>query len=151
MTGATGTTYCYAARSRAATGAVSTWTKETCTAVPLDERSMTKSSGWPAGTGSAYYKGTYLRTTPKNAKLTRTGAQAKRIAIVATTCATCGKVSVYLGSTLLKTVSLYSSTTKNKRLITIAAFPEVRSGTISIKVITGGKKVLIDGLVISKS
>lgn len=151
LTGAPGTTYCFAARSRAATGAVSAWTTETCTAVPLDERSMTKSSGWTAGTGSAYYKGTYLRTTTKNAKLTRTAAQAKRIAIVATTCATCGKVNVYLGATLLKTVSLYSSTTKNKKLISVASFASVRSGTISVKVITSGKKVLIDGLVISKS
>jgi hypothetical protein len=149
--GAVGTTYCFSVRSRAASGAVSAWTSETCTAVPLDERSMTKSGTWTAGTGSAYFKSTYLRSTAKGAKLVRTAAQAKRIAIVATTCSTCGKVSVYWGSTLLKTVSLVSTTTRNKRLITIAAFPEVRSGTITLKVYTSGKKVLIDGLVISKN
>ena len=151
FTGAVGTTYCFSVRSRAASGAVSAWTRETCTAVPLDERSMTKSGSWTAGTGSAYFKSTYLRSTAKGAKLVRTGAQAKRIAIVATTCSTCGRVSVYWGSTLLKTVSLVSTTTKNKRVITIATFAEVRSGTITLKVYASGKKVLIDGLVISKN
>ena len=36
---------------------------------------------------------------------------AKRIALVATTCPTCGSVKVYWGSTLIKTISLYSRTT----------------------------------------
>jgi hypothetical protein len=148
---AAGTTYCWSARSRAASGAVSAWTKETCTAIPLDERSMTKSSGWTSGTGSAYYKSTYRRSTTKGAKLTRTGVQAKRIALVVQTCPTCGKASVYLNGTLLKTVSLVSSTTKNKRIIPIATFTDVRTGTLVVKVATSGKKVLIDGVALSRS
>lgn len=151
FTGAPGSTYCFQVRSTAANGISSDLTAPACTAVPLDERSMTRSGTWTAGTGSAYYKSTYLRTTAQGARLTRTGVQARRIAIVATTCATCGKVSVYRGSTLLKTISLYSATTKNKRVISVIAFGSVTSGTISIKVVTSGKKVLIDGLVISRN
>ena len=148
---AAGNTYCWSARSRAATGAVSAWTAETCTATPLDDRSMAKSSGWTAGSGSAYYKSTYLRSTTKGAKLTRTGIQAKRIALVAQTCSTCGKASVYLNGTLLKTVSLVSSNTKNKAIITIATFSSVRTGTLVVKVATSGKKVLVDGVGISRN
>ncbi len=148
---AAGSTYCWSARSRATSGAVSAWTKETCTAIPLDERSMTKSGRWTAGSGSAYYKSTYLRSTTKGAKLTRSGTQAKRIALVAQTCPTCGKASVYLNGTLLKTVSLVSSTTRNKRIIPIATFSDVRTGTLVVKVATSGKKVLVDGVVISRN
>ncbi|MEI7742828.1 MAG: hypothetical protein WCK58_03635 [Chloroflexota bacterium] len=151
LTGTPGSTYCFSALARNGSGGTSAWTAETCTAVPLDERSMTRSTGWTAGTGAAYYKSTYLKTTKLGARLARTGVQARRIAIVVTTCPTCGKVSVYLGSTLLKTVSLVSATTVNKKVITIATFATVRTGTIAIKVVSSGKKVLVDGLVASAS
>jgi len=48
-------------------------------------------------------------------------------------------------------VSLRSSTTVNRKLITIAAFTSVRTGTISIRVSSTGKRVLIDGLAISRT
>ena len=98
------------------------WTAETCTAVPLDDRSLARSGRWTAGTSASYYRSTYLRSYTYGAKLTRTGIVARRIAIVATTCRTCGKVRVYWGSTLLRTVSLYSATTVNRKLITVTTF-----------------------------
>ncbi len=76
---------------------------------------------------------------------------AKRIAIVATTCSTCGTVRVYLGSTLLKTISLKSTTTVNRKLITVTTFTSARTGTLSIKVYSSGKKVVIDGVAIGRS
>ena len=154
--GVAGTTYCFAARSRAAGGAVSAWTDETCTTVPLDDGSTVRTGAWTAGTGAAYYKGTYLRSTALGARLTRTGVQFNRLAIVATTCPTCGKVSVYLGTTLLKTISLVSATTVNKKVIVVFTTPELptgsvlKTGSLVIKVVTSGKKVLIDGIVVSR-
>ena len=151
LTAWSGHTYCVSARARDADGMVSAWTPETCTAIPLDDRSLSRSSGWSAGTGSAYYRSTYLRSSTYGAKLTRTGVVAKRIALVATTCSTCGTVKVYWGSTLLKAVSLYSKTTVNKKLITVASFSSARSGTLSIKVSSRGKRVIIDGVAISRT
>jgi len=142
-----GTTYCFSELARDNTAAVSAWTAETCTAAPLDDRSFARAGAWSLKTGSAYYRSTYLLTTTKGAKLTRTGVVSKHIVLVATTCPTCGTVQVFMGTKLLKTVSLKSTTTVNKKLITITT--TAASGTLSIKVYTSGKKVMIDGVVIS--
>jgi uncharacterized protein YbbK (DUF523 family) len=143
-----GYTYCFSTRARDADGWVSSWTKERCTAVPLDDRSLSRSADWTAGTSSASYRSTYLRSSAYGATLTRTGVHARRIALLATTCPTCGSVKVYWGATLLKTVSLYSATTVDQALIPVAAFGSTRTGTLSIKVSSSGKKVVVDGVAI---
>ena len=103
--GSPGSTYCFSVLARDAADILSAWTTETCTAIPLDDRSLARAGAWAAGTGSPYYRSTYVRSSSYGARLTRTGVVAKRIALLATTCRTCGTVKVYWGSTLLKTVS----------------------------------------------
>jgi hypothetical protein len=147
---AKGYAYCFSAQARDVEGIVSAWTAETCTAVPLDDRSLSRSSGWAARTGSAYYAGTYLKTKSTGAKLTRTKIVAKRIALVATTCPTCGKVKVYWNGTLVKKVNLASSTTTHKKVIAIRSWSSVKSGKLVIKVVSSGRKVVIDGVAISR-
>lgn len=149
--GSAGSTYCLSVLARDTLDAPSAWTAETCTAVPLDERSLNRSRGWTAGTGSAYYRSTYLRSSTYGAKLTRTGVVARQIALVATTCRTCGKVRVYWGTTLLRTISLYSATTVNRKLLTVTTFTSTRTGTLSIKVYSSGRKVIIDGLAVRRN
>ena len=65
--------------ARDALGTVSAWTAETCTAVPLDDRSLSRLGSWTAGTGSAYFRSTYLRSYGYGAKLVRTGVVAHSI------------------------------------------------------------------------
>jgi hypothetical protein len=148
FTTAPGYTYCFSSRTHDGSG-TSAWTAETCTAAPLDDRALTRAGSWSAKTGSAFYRGTYLQTTSLGAKLTKTGVKVKRVALVASTCSTCGSVSVYLGSKLLKSISLKSTTTANKKLITVYTFSAATSGTLTIKVTSSGKKVIIDGVVLS--
>ena len=149
FTTAPGYTYCFSELARDTLANASSWTPETCTAAPLDDRSLTRKGSWSAKTGSAYYRSTYLLSTASGAKLRRTGVKAKRIVLVATTCSTCGTVKVYWGTKLLKTVSLKSTRTVNKKLITITTFTSVSSGTLSIMVSGSGKKVMIDGVILS--
>ena len=151
LSAAAGSTYCFSTQAVDYLGLVSAWTADTCTAVPLDDRSLTRGSGWSAKTGSAYYKSTYLQATTLGAKLTASKVTAQRIAVVATTCSTCGSIKVYWGSTLLKSISLKSSTTANKKLITVIAWGAPKTGTLSIKVASSGKKVMIDGVVIRRT
>ena len=148
---ASGSTYCFSTRARDYFGMASGWTAETCTAVPLDDRSLTRGSGWSAKTGSAYYKSTYLQATKLGAKLTASRVTAQRIAVVATTCSTCGSIKVYWGSTLLKTISLKSAKTVNKKVFTVIAWSAPKTGTLSIKVASSGKKVIIDGVAIRRT
>jgi hypothetical protein len=92
-----------------------------------------------------------VRSASYGAKIVRTGVVAKRIAILATTCSTCGSVQVYWGSTLLRTISLRSTVTVNKKLITVTTFTSARTGTLTIKLSTSGRKVLIDGVAIRRN
>ena len=151
LNAAAGNTYCFGVRARDVNGVVSAWTADTCTAIPLDDRSLTRSSYWSRGTLSVFYKSTWVRSYTSGAKLTRTGVVARRISLVATTCPTCGKVRVYWGATLLRTVSLYSSTTINKRVIGVTTFTSARSGTLTIRVYGSGRKVIIDGVAIARN
>lgn len=148
FTTAPGYTYCFSARAHGP-GGVSAWTAETCTAAPLDDRAFTRSGSWLARTGSAFYRGTYLQTTSLGAKLIRTGVKVKRVALVASTCSTCGSVSIYLGTKLLKTISLRTATTVNRKLFAVYTFSAATSGTLTIRVTTSGRKVIIDGVVLS--
>lgn len=148
FTTAPGYTYCFSARTHDDAG-VSAWTAETCTAAPLDDRSFSKSGTWSAKTGSAYYRSTVMYSVKNGSKLTRTSVKVKRIAIVATTCSTCGSVRVYLGSKLLKTISLKSSATVNKKLISVYTFSALTAGTVSVSVYGANKKVYLDGVVLS--
>jgi hypothetical protein len=146
-----GYTYCFSARARDTSGLQSAWTPETCTAVPLDDRSLVRSSGWSRRTGAAYYAGTYLMSTRYGASLNRTGVVAKRIAILVTTCKGCGTLSVYWRGKLIKTVSLNSTTTANRKLVTVASFSSAQSGTLVLRVGSSGRRVIVDGVAIRRN
>jgi hypothetical protein len=148
FTAAKGYTYCFSARSRAASGGVSTWTAETCTTTPIDDRLLTATGSWTRGTGTAYFGGTFSRSTTAGARLTRTNARYKRLVLVATTCPTCGTVAVYAGSTLLKEISLYSATTVNQKRLTVRTYAALQSGTVSVRVKSG--RAIVDGLILAK-
>ena len=150
FTGSPGSTYCFSARARDTLGLVSPWTAETCTAVPLDDRSLRRYGSWAAGTSSSYFRSTYLRSYSYGSRLVRTGVVARQIGLLATTCRTCGSVRVYWGSTLLRTVSLYSPTTQYRRPLIVTTFAAARSGTLTIVVSSSGRAVVIDGVAIRR-
>ena len=152
FTGLAGSTYCFSVRAHDALGSVSPWTTETCTAVPLDDRSLVRSGSWTKATGaaSAYYKGTYLRSSSFGANLTRTTVHASSIALLVTTCKGCGSIKVYWGSTFLRTINLNSSKTVHLKLIIVKAFSAAKTGTLSIRVSSHGKKVIVDGVAIRR-
>ena len=145
----TGRTYCFSARARAGLRE-STWTAETCTAVPLDDRSLTRSLGWTRISGATYYRSTAVRSYSFSRSLTRTGVVAKRVALVASTCPTCGSVRVYWNGVRVKTISLRSSTRRNRVLLGALSFGSVRTGTLKLVVGTSSRRVKVDGVAISR-
>ena len=105
-----GREYCFSARVRDVAGNLSAWSAETCTAVALDDRSLAASAGWTRGTSSTYAYGTYTRATSSGRSLTRDAVSGRRIAVVVTTCSTCGVVDVYHAGVKL-IVEAYSAKT----------------------------------------
>jgi len=143
-----GWTTCLAVRSRDAAGNLSAWSGDRCTAVPLDDRSLSASTGWTRATASGWFASTYSSTTRLNATLSRSGLVTSRLSLVAQRCSTCGKVAVYLGSSRLAVVDLYSSST-SRVVIPLPRF-SLRTATVTVKVVSSGKPVRIDGLASSR-
>jgi hypothetical protein len=93
---APGYEYCVSARARDTHGNTGAWSAERCFTRPADDRSLAAvTTGWSRVVWSPFYLGTATQTTKYGASLTRP-VQAQRIYLVATKCATCGIVSVYL-------------------------------------------------------
>lgn len=143
-----GYTYCYSVRASDASGRTGGWSLERCTIAPLDQTAMQRSAGWKTKSSSAYFGGTAWATATRYAALARTGARLRRVGVLATTCPTCGVIDVYVGSTKIGRISLArGTTTVHKAALRLPAFSP-RSGTVRIKVVTKGRSVRIDGLLI---
>lgn len=125
-----------------ASPAARTWT------VPVPARSLTRSAGWALATSSRSYGGKVAATTRRNASLSYSVRNARRLALVASGGTTHGTVRVYAGSRLVKTVALRTSRTTTKRVIPVASFAGAWSGKIRIVVVTSGKPVRIEGLAV---
>jgi hypothetical protein len=147
---APGYTYCWSVRAVDHAGNTSAWTAPRCTAITLDDRSLSRSSGWSLVTGTAYYLHTATTTKTRGATLSRSTARSLRhVGIVATTCPTCGTVAIYVAGALIGTVNLAASTTHTQVIKLLAAGG--RTGTVVLKVTSSGRLVAIDGLVVSHS
>jgi ELWxxDGT repeat protein len=136
---------CVSARARDAAGNVSAWSADRCTGMPIDDRSLSASSGWTRVIGTAFFRGTATTTRTYAAMLSKGGITARRIAIVATTCPTCGSVSVYLGGGYVGSVSLTSSTTGYRRVLALPMLTSARTGTLVVRT-RSSAFVAIDGV-----
>jgi hypothetical protein len=139
-----GIKYCFYVRATDDAGNVSAWSKPVCTTAPLDDRAMHKTAGFAAVTGSAFYLGTAYSTTHYGeAAWTTTSTRA--LYLVATTCPTCGSVEILEGNKPVGVINLHSATTVYKRVL---AIPNTRDRVdFMIRVVSSGKRVVIDGVV----
>ncbi len=142
-----GSEYCLSVRARDAIGNLSAWSAERCTAMPLDDRSLAWTSGpWRDKSSSSAYRKTLTQTLGvKGATLGRSGVRVRRVAIIATTCPTCGSVDVFLGATRIGSLSLVSSATRARQVLLVPLRATVSRGTLSIRT-RSDRRVVIDGL-----
>jgi hypothetical protein len=147
---AQGYAYCVRVRAYGVFGNVGDWSAPRCLARPLDDRAMAAGAGWTRGTSSGYYNSTWSSSTTYGAALTRTGATLDDVGVLATMCASCGSVAVYVGNTHVGTISLYAPTTRRQQFLTVHAFALRSGATVTLRVATKGKLVQIDGLLISR-
>ena len=114
--------------------------------VPRNNTTLTHSSGWAKVVASGYYLNTYSQTRTKGKTLSKGVTGMRKLSLVATKGVGHGTVRVYLGSTLLKTVSLNATSLKKKQVIPIANFASARTGTVKVLVYSTNKPVRIEGL-----
>lgn len=146
---ARGYTYCWQVRAVDRAGNTSAWSTPRCTAVPLDDRSLSVTSSWVRGTGVAYWNGTVSKASRTGATMTRTGAQVDRIAVVARRCSTCGVLGVYVSGVLVGKVNTYGGSAY--RVLYVLPKFAYRTGTVTLKVLSPGKPVYVDGVGLTRA
>jgi hypothetical protein len=147
---AQGTDYCFAVRAVDSSGNTSPWTTPRCTALPLDDRALSLSAGWVLGTGSSYWNGTITATSTSAATARRTGAELDRVGIVATRGPGMGTIAVDVGTTQIGQISLAATATSYRNLILLPRF-SYGTATVTVRVVSSGKPVQLDGLAVSRS
>lgn len=145
-----GSTYCLSVRSRDRAGNLSGWSGQRCTAVALDDRSLTATPGWARGTAAGNYRSTATTAARLGVVLTRTGVQARRLSLVARRCLGCGTVGIYWNGALIKRVSLAAASTSYRQMLPIVDFGTTRTGTVTVRTLSAGT-VSIDGLASSRA
>jgi uncharacterized delta-60 repeat protein len=142
-----GRTYCFAVRARDWAGNVGSWSTPRCTAVPLDDRAMTGGAAWDAAGGRADYLRT-LRVSDRAGDTLSAPVAFRRLALLVRTCDGCGKVRVLLDGKVLGTVDLDAGRTRHLLLLPVGSGATLRTGTLRLRQVSGGKEVAIDGVAV---
>jgi hypothetical protein len=149
FTGRPGSTYCFSARATDASFFTGPWGHEACTAIPLNETDLATSGKWAEKHADGTYLGDYLLSTKRGATLTKTKVQAKSIALIATTCPTCGTVKVVWKGAVIAKLALTSAVSVKDVLLPVVGFNAAKTGDLRIVVASAGKPVKIEGVALS--
>lgn len=145
MTG--GSTHCFSARAIDASQNTSEWTEPQCTTVPLDDRALRPLTGsWSRIRDGRAYRGSSLSANSGTPSLSAGKHRTDAVWLIATTCPTCGKVTVSDSrSGYRSTVSLRTKERRNQVAIKVP-WDSPTSGAITVRRAPGGGTTIIDGL-----
>ena len=147
---APGGTYCLAVRAYDRLTNRSHWSASTCTARALDDRAMTAGSAWKRLADNVFYLHTVTSSKVGGAHVQRADERLLRVGVVATVCPTCGRVRLYVAGTRVGVIDLAAPQRLRQQILMLDPFSSLRTGRVTVKVISGGKQVAIDGLVVSR-
>ena len=97
--------------------------------------------GWRRTKASGSYLGTESVTVRQAARLTLAGGHGTRYALVATTCRTCGSVTVSIGGRVVRRISLGSSRTVQRQVLALASYGRVRTQAVTVTVVSRDRPV----------
>ena len=145
--GTYGHTYCFDAHAQETGGQLSDRSGAACTAVPLSSDQLSYSAHWARHADGRMFGGFAHETKTFGAKMSRTGLVVEKLSLVATMCAVCGKVEIRWNGALIKTQSLFNSTTLHKQVLPITSFTTPHTGTLTVTDTSpSGKTILIEGV-----
>ena len=143
-------TYCFSARARDRVGNLGRWGRSRCVATPIDDRAFTASPRWSRGEGRNAYRQTLTVTRSKGERLAVGGVTGRQVSLVARTCPECGVVRVTHAGRDLGTLDLSSDSVQVPRVLRLPGFEKRLTGKVVIHVVSRGKPVAIDGIVVRR-
>ena len=144
VTLAAGETACVSVRARDTWGNLTAAAPARCVAAPMAAVSLAK-RGFSLVNGRRTYASKVLTATGFGATASTRAMKVRRIALVATTCPSCGAVAVSFGGRILTVIDLRGRA-RTKQLFPVVTFPATRVGVVSVKAITSGRRVTVEGL-----
>jgi uncharacterized protein YjbI with pentapeptide repeats len=78
--------------------------------------------------------------------VSRTKRYVRQVGVVATTCPTCGRVAVFVGSTRVGVISLRSRTRSDRSLLLLPRLPRRLQGQVRVVVVSSGRLVRLDSI-----
>ena len=118
---------------------------------PVDDASLVRSSGWTTTTDARLWNGSATTTTEQGATLRLAGAVGvDRLGIVATKCPSCGRVAVLVGGLEVGSISLERPPRGGRLSSSCPRLGQALDGTVKLVVRSSGRKVQVDGLVVSQ-
>ena len=148
--GRPGRAYCFSARARDIEGNASRWSAEACTSLPVDDRKLARRGTWREVHPRGAYKRTLSLSRRRGAALERGRVATRELALLVWRCPGCGTVDVFWNGSRLARVRLEAETRAPRTLVWIASFERVRRGAVTLRVVSRGKPVKIDGLAASR-
>ena len=119
-----------------------------CTAVPLDDRGLTRSTGWSIPRTAGAFAGTLTTSTRRGATLTFV-ARGHGLVLLVRTARGAGTLGVYVGSRRVASLSLASSRTRLTSLTLSSRVTGAMTGQrITLRVETSGRTVAVDGVAV---
>jgi hypothetical protein len=116
--------------------------------VPRGVRTMKHTSAWKLRSRDGHLFGYYAQTRTRGQMFRTYSAEIKKIALVVSQGAGYGKVRVYLDGKPItrRAIDLSSAARKSGVLVPVRTFATTRSGVITVKVVSAGKVVRIEGI-----
>jgi hypothetical protein len=147
--GSPGTSYCISVRAHDNDGFVSRLAHGDCVHAPYDDVILDGDSAWRRVSGPAYYGSGALKSTSRGATV-KLRLAPMRLALLVTTCPTCGEIRVSGLGAGRRTIDLRSATTEHRKLIELelcdGCEDEPIPTTLTIEITSSGRPVIIDGL-----
>jgi hypothetical protein len=136
----------------AATGADGATTDGPAAATTYDDAAFAVLSGvWMRRTAAGFFDSTYSVASKPGSTLVRAGLSAERVSLLARTCRGCGTVAVLWNKKLLRRIDLRRRGPATTRLYSVARFPGMRTGTLTLRVVSRGRPVAVDAVLSERS
>ena len=119
-----------------------------CTAVPLDERALTASTGWTRAATIGAYGSTTSTSSTRGATLSLAAARGNGLVVLVRTRAGGGTLGVYVGTRRVATISTVGTSRTVAFRYGSTVTGSLTGQKITLKVETAGSPVTVDGLAV---
>lgn len=146
---APGRLICTSFRARDLVGNTTDWVPGGCTSLVWDDSQLLQGAGRWSSNGASlrdYHAATWSLSTVRGSSLLGPSVRAKRVAVLVTTCATCGSLDVYVGSTLMGTVSTRTNRIHHRVMVQLPIRATAAVGRLRLVVRSSGLPVIVDGV-----